>query len=58
MRTKNEQIDDIWVATQMHVKRTRGKKTVHRTVLKLDNVSFGNPLELDFFSERQLEKGI
>jgi len=50
-------VDGIRVATEIHVKRNRGKQTVHRTVLKLTNVSFGNPLTLDFFTVRQLEKG-
>jgi hypothetical protein len=52
-----EQIDGIWVATEMHVKRTLNKNTIHRTVLRMNNVKFNQPLTLDFFTTRQLEKG-
>ena len=52
-----EQIDGIWVATEMHVKKTLNKQTVHRTVLRLTNVKFNQPLNETFFSTRQLEKG-
>ena len=54
---KLEQIDGIWVATEMHVKKTLNKKAVHRTVLRLANVKFNQPLEEAFFTTRQLEKG-
>ena len=54
---KLEQIDGIWVATEMHVKKTLNKKAVHRTVLRLTNVKFNQPLEEAFFTTRQLEKG-
>lgn len=52
-----QQIDGVWVATEMHVKKTLNKKPVHRTVLRLTDVKFNQPLEADFFSTRQLEKG-
>lgn len=54
---KLEQIDGIWLSTEMHVKKTLNKKAVHRTVLRLSNVQFNQPLKLEFFSTRQLEKG-
>ncbi len=54
---KLEKIDGIWVATATHVKKTLSKQAVHRTVLRLNNVKFNQPLEMDFFSTRQLEKG-
>ncbi len=52
-----EQISGIWIATETHVKKTRNKTAVHRTVLKWSNVRFNQALEMDFFSTRQLEKG-
>ena len=54
---KLEQIDGIWVATEMHVKKTLNKKAVHRTILRWTDIQFNQPLEADFFSTRQLEKG-
>jgi hypothetical protein len=55
---KLEQIDGIWVASEMHIKRTKGKETVHRTVLKLDDVKFNQDLDETMFSIRRLEKGL
>lgn len=53
-----EQIDDIWVATEIWMKTTHNKRTSHRTILKFDNVRFNQDLAEDYFSVRQLEKGI
>lgn len=53
-----EQIDNIWVATERTMKTTVNKRTTHRTVLKWRNVSFNNDLDENFFSLRQLEKGL
>ena len=55
---KLEQVDGIWVATEMHMATKKGKKTLHRTVLKSSNISFNQDLEADLFSTRQLEKGL
>jgi hypothetical protein len=55
---KLEQIDGIWVATEMHMATKKGKKTLHRTVLKTSNVSFDQDLGEDLFSTRRLEKGL
>jgi hypothetical protein len=52
-----EQIDGIWVATEIHVTKKKGKKLVHKTVLKLDNVKFNQELDFDVFTVRRMEKG-
>jgi hypothetical protein len=54
---KLEQIDGIWVATEMHMSTRKGDETLHRTRLYAKNVRFGQPLRDDFFTVRQLEKG-
>jgi hypothetical protein len=54
---KLEQIDGIWVATEMHMSTRKGEQTLHKTVLFARNVRFGQPLGDDLFSVRQLEKG-
>ncbi|HKA15510.1 MAG TPA: outer membrane lipoprotein-sorting protein [Myxococcota bacterium] len=54
---KLEQIDGIWVATEMDMSTRKGEETLHRTVLSAKNVRFGQPLKEDFFTVRQLEKG-
>jgi Outer membrane lipoprotein-sorting protein len=53
-----EQIDNIWVATEMHIRRKQGKQTVHQTVLRLNDVKFNQALEEDMFTIRRLEKGL
>ncbi len=55
---KLEKIDGIWVATEIEMKTTKDKKTLHRTILKLDNVKFNQDLDDSFFSVRRIEKGI
>ncbi len=52
-----EQIDGIWVETEMTMKTNKGKKTLHRTILRVKNVRFNQDLDPDLFTVRQLEKG-
>jgi len=54
---KLEQIDGIWVATEMTMTTKKGKKTLHKTILRARNVRFNQNLDPDLFSVRQLEKG-
>ncbi len=53
-----ELIDGIWVGTEMHVVKKRGKKFIHQTILKMSNVKFNQDLDFDMFSIRRLEKGL
>jgi len=55
---KLEQIDGIWTATEMHMATKKGKKVLHRTVLKNSSVKFNQDLGEDLFSIRRLEKGL
>ena len=55
---KLEQIDGIWVPTEIHMTTKKGKQTLHKTVLHVHDVRFGQDLDADFFSVRQLEKGL
>lgn len=52
-----EQIDGIWVPTLMTMTTRKGKKTLHRTVLRTHDVKFNQSLDLDSFSVRGLETG-
>ena len=52
-----EQIEGIWVATEMHMATRKGDATLHKTVLELENVHFDQPMDESRFSTRQLEKG-
>jgi outer membrane lipoprotein-sorting protein len=53
-----EQIDGIWVGTEVHMKTTKGKQTLHQTTLKFSNVRFNQDLDWDMFTTRRLEKGL
>jgi hypothetical protein len=55
---KLELIDNIWVATEMHVTKKRGKNFAHKTILKLNNVRFNQDLDYDMFTVRRMEKGL
>lgn len=55
---KLEKIDGVWVATATLVTKKRGKSTVHKTILTLDNVKFNQDLKFDMFSIRRMEKGL
>ena len=55
---KMEKIDGIWVSTEMHVTTKTGKKTLHKTILKQNNIRFNqNEVNADLFTVRRLEKG-
>jgi len=56
--TKVEQIDGIWVATELQMTTKQGKATEHRTVMRAENVRFDQDLDPDLFSVRRLEKGL
>ena len=56
---KLEEIDGIWVSTELHVTTKSGKKTLHKTILKQKNVHFNqDEVNEDLFSIRRLEKGL
>lgn len=55
---KLEQIDGIWVPTEMTMTTKKGKATVHKTILRRHDVRFGQDLGHDMFTVRQLEKGL
>ena len=53
-----EQIDGVWVGTEMHITKKKGKKVVHKTELYWNNVRFNQDLADDLFTIRRLEKGL
>jgi len=55
---KLDLIDGIWIATEMYVTKKKGKNTVHKTILKLNNVKFNQGLEFNIFTVRRMEKGL
>ena len=55
---KLEQIDGIWVTTELQVTTKKGKNTLHKTVLKFSNVKYNQKFSEDIFTVRNLEKGL
>jgi hypothetical protein len=53
-----ELIDGIWVASQISMTTKKGKKTLHRTRISRENVTFNQPLDARLFTVRSLERGI
>jgi hypothetical protein len=53
-----ERIDGIWIGTQVHMKTTQNKRTLHRTILRWHNTKFNQNLDQEVFTIRRLEKGI
>jgi len=55
---KLDLIDGIWVATEMHITKKKGKIFNHKTILNFRNVKFNQGLEFEMFSIRRMEKGL
>ena len=53
-----ERIDGIWTATELEMRTVEGQETTHRTVMRFEDVRYGQDLSEDLFSLRRLEKGI
>jgi predicted RND superfamily exporter protein len=57
-RRKLEQIDGIWVASDTLVTKKKGKSTVHKTILTLENIRFNQRLDYELFTIQCMEKGL
>ena len=53
-----ELIDNIWVATELHMTTKQGKATLHKTILTYRSVRFNQKQSPDLFTVRRLEKGL
>lgn len=52
-----EQIDGIWVPTVMTMTTKKGKQTLHKTILRTNQIKFNQDLDFDSFTVRGLESG-
>ena len=55
---KLDHIDGIWIGTEIHMTKKKGKETIHKTELKLRDVKFNQDLSFELFTVRRLEKGL
>lgn len=53
-----ELIDGIWTSKEIQMVTKKGKKTLHKTVLKFSETKYNQNLEESFFTTRSLQKGI
>lgn len=53
-----KQIDGIWVSTEMHVFKKQGKKKLHKTILRWQNIKFNQGLDDTLFTTRRMEAGL
>ena len=53
-----EQIDGVWVNTEIHMTTKKGKSTLHKTVMTFENIKFNQALDKSMFTIRRLEKGL
>jgi len=54
---KLEEIDGVWVGTEIHMTTRKGSTTLHKTVMLSHDTRFDQDLSDDLFTVRQLEKG-
>jgi len=52
-----EQVDGIWIGTEIHMTTKKDGKTLHKTILRNSNIRFRQQLDEDFFTIRRMEKG-
>lgn len=53
-----KKIDGIWTTQEMHVKKKLGRKVLHQTILKFNNIRYNQNLKKSMFTIRRLEKGL
>lgn len=55
---KLKKIDNIWTATEIHMTTKKGKRILHKTILKFSNIKYNQNLNSNLFTIRRLEKGL
>ncbi len=48
----------VWVIDEMTMTTKDGKRTVHKTILKFNNIKVNQPISDDMFTTRRLKKGL
>ena len=56
--TKLHKQNGIWVADEITMTTKKGKKTIHKTVLKFSHIKLNKPISDNVFTTRRLEKGL
>lgn len=53
-----EVIDGVWVATEIHMTTKEREKTLHKTIMRNNNIKLNQNLKESLFTLRQMEKGL
>ena len=56
--TKLHKQNGIWVPDEMTMTTKKGKRTLHKTILRFSHIKVNKPLSDDLFTTRRLEKGL
>ncbi|MDX1811231.1 MAG: outer membrane lipoprotein-sorting protein [Gammaproteobacteria bacterium] len=56
--TKLEKIDGIWTNREMTMTTKRGKTTLHKTIMRFNNLQYNQNIDENVFTVRRLEKGL
>ena len=57
IKRKHKQ-NGVWVVDEMTMTTKDGKRTIHKTILKFDNIKVNTPIDDAMFKTRRLEKGL
>lgn len=55
---KLEQIEGYWMPLEMTMTTREGKKSLHKSVIRFNNITVNPDISDDYFSLRQIEKGL
>ena len=56
--TKLHKQQGIWIPDEITMTTKKGKKTIHKTILKFSNIKLNKPINDNVFTTRRLEKGL
>ncbi len=56
--TKLHQQNGIWVADEITMTTKKGRKTVHKTILKFNHIKLNQPISDNVFTTKRLEQGL
>lgn len=53
-----EQIDGVWTTKEIQMITKKGRKTLHRTIIKFSGIKYNQKLDESLFTTRTLKKGL
>ena len=50
--------NNVWLADEISMTTKKGKRTLHKTILKFSNIKLNKAINNNMFTTRRLEKGL